>query len=93
MPIPQTNVVGVFENTLRADRAVTELRRAGFDNDNASIAVRLESAPAVTDGADPGADRALPSRVVVSVQAEERHGEVADILTAQGAQSTQWVAR
>jgi hypothetical protein len=38
--VPQTTVVGIFEDRHLADAAITELRRAGFDDSQIGVAAR-----------------------------------------------------
>jgi len=46
MMAQQSTVVGVFDDRLQADRAVDELRRAGFRDDQIGVAMRYDSGTA-----------------------------------------------
>jgi len=53
MQAPQrTTVVGVFEDRARADQAVSELRRAGFREDQIGVAMRHDEATTVAAGTE-----------------------------------------
>ena len=56
MMVQQSTIVGVFDDRLQADRAVDELRRAGFRDDQIGVAMRHDvgsvAADAVTDATD-----------------------------------------
>ena len=58
MMAPQSTVVGVFDDRMQADRAVDELRRAGFRDEQIGVAMRYDSGSATMgDAADAaGAD-------------------------------------
>ena len=47
----QSTVVGVFDDRLQADRAIDELRRAGFRDDQIGVAMRYDAEDAATGGA------------------------------------------
>src|SRR5262249_37651106 len=47
----QSTVVGVFDDRLQADRAIDELRRAGFRDDQIGVAMRCDAEDAATGGA------------------------------------------
>jgi hypothetical protein len=81
MTTPQVNTVGVFAGRTQADRSVTELRQAGFHEDQIAVAVPRGDGPGAATG------------IVVTVQADHRHDEAVTILQYNGAQSTQRVAR
>jgi hypothetical protein len=51
MMIQHSTVVGVFEDRLQADRAVDELRRAGFRDDQIGVAMRHDAVE-MTDAVD-----------------------------------------
>lgn len=46
MMAPQSTVVGVFDDRMEADRAVDELRRTGFRDDQIGVAMRYDSGSA-----------------------------------------------
>jgi hypothetical protein len=55
MRAQQSTVVGVFDDRLQADRAVDELRRAGFRDDQIGVAMRYDTGDVVTgDAIDAG---------------------------------------
>ena len=43
MMAQQSTIVGVFDDRLQADRAVDELRRAGFRDDQIGVAMRHDA--------------------------------------------------
>ena len=43
MMAQQSTIVGVFDDRLQADRAVDELRRAGFRDDQIGVAMRYDA--------------------------------------------------
>jgi hypothetical protein len=51
MMVQHSTVVGVFEDRLQADRAVDELRRAGFRDDQIGVAMRHDAVE-MTDAVD-----------------------------------------
>ncbi len=53
----QPTVVGVFEDRLQADRAIDELRRAGFSDDQIGVAMRYEATSGVMGGEDLDVDQ------------------------------------
>lgn len=53
----QSTVVGVFDDRLQADRAIDELRRAGFSDDQIGVAMRYEATNAAMGGEDLDGDR------------------------------------
>lgn len=93
MTTPQTNVVGVFEDTERADQAVAALRQAGFGEDQLVTTTREEAGDVATAAEGRPREVEAPGRIVVTVQADQRHAEVASVLHRHGARDTQWVAR
>jgi hypothetical protein len=53
MMAQQSTIVGVFEDRLQADRAIDELRRAGFRDDQIGVAMRYDEGSATMgDAAD-----------------------------------------
>jgi len=56
MMAQQSTVVGVFDDRIQADRAVDELRRAGFRDDQIGVAMRYDSATATMGDAADAAD-------------------------------------
>src|ERR671936_1311148 len=61
----RSTVVGVFETTDRADRAVQELRRAGFRDDQIGYAVRGAEGQTDTAGAGSKAGEGLAAGAVI----------------------------
>ena len=43
MMAQQSTIVGVFDDRLQADRAIDELRRAGFRDDQIGVAMRYDT--------------------------------------------------
>src|SRR6185437_8752190 len=56
MRAQQSTIVGVFDDRLQADRAVDELRRAGFRDDQIGVAMRYDAGDATTAGTTDAAD-------------------------------------
>jgi hypothetical protein len=56
MRAQQSTIVGVFDDRLQADRAVDELRRAGFRDDQVGVAMRYDAGDATTAGTTDAAD-------------------------------------
>jgi hypothetical protein len=52
MMAQQSTVVGVFDDRQQADRAIDELRRAGFRDDQIGVAMRYDSEAAAMSDAD-----------------------------------------
>ena len=61
MMAQQSTIVGVFDDRLQADRAVDELRRAGFRDDQIGVAMRHDAESVVTD-ADADGSRSRDGR-------------------------------
>jgi hypothetical protein len=51
MMAQKSTIVGVFDDRMQADRAVDELRRAGFRDDQIGVAMRYDSGSDVAGGA------------------------------------------
>ena len=66
MMAQQSTVVGVFDDRQQADRAVDELRRAGFRDDQIGVAMRYDAGDSglvnATDAADATVDETTPGR-------------------------------
>jgi hypothetical protein len=78
MRAQQSTIVGVFDDRLQADRAVDELRRAGFRDDQIGVAMRYDAGAAATAGA---------TDVVDATGAGETHagtGAITGVLTGLG---------
>jgi hypothetical protein len=56
MRAQQSTFVGVFDDRLQADRAVDELRRAGFRDDQIGVAMRYDAGDATIGGTADAAD-------------------------------------
>ena len=57
MQAQQSTVVGVFDDRQQADRAIDELRRAGFSDSQIGVAMRYDDAGSTMgDAADAGVD-------------------------------------
>jgi hypothetical protein len=52
MRAQQSTIVGVFDDRLQADRAVDELRRAGFRDDQVGVAMRYDAGSAADEAVD-----------------------------------------
>ncbi len=52
MRAQQSTIVGVFDDRLQADRAVDELRRAGFRDDQIGVALRYDAGSATAETVD-----------------------------------------
>lgn len=50
MMAQKSTIVGVFDDRLEADRAVDELRRSGFQDDQIGVAMRHDAGTVTTDG-------------------------------------------
>ncbi len=74
----QSTIVGVFDDRLQADRAVDELRRAGFRDDQIGVAMRYDAGDAAIGGTAATAD---------ATDADETHvgsGAITGVLTGLG---------
>jgi hypothetical protein len=74
MMAQRTTVVGVFDDRLQADRAVDELRRAGFRDDQIGVAMRYDAA----------GDMAGDATIVDSTAADETRAGTGAIAGALG---------
>jgi hypothetical protein len=77
MMAQKTTIVGVFDDRMRADRAVDELRRAGFRDDQIGVAMRY----------DAGDDMAGDATAAITTDADESKagtGAIAGILGGLG---------
>jgi hypothetical protein len=78
MRAQQSTIVGVFDDRLQADRAVDELRRAGFRDDQIGVAMRYDAGDAATAGTTNAAD---------ATDADDTHagtGAITGVLTGLG---------
>ena len=69
MMVHQSTVVVVFDDRLQADRAIDELRRAGFRDDQIGVAMRYDAEDAATGGATATEDTHAGTGAVTGVVA------------------------
>ncbi len=67
MMAQKSTIVGVFDDRLQADRAVDDLRRAGFRDDQIGVAMRHDSGGGTSDAGDAADDTEAGSGAVTGV--------------------------
>lgn len=79
MSIERSTVTGIFPELAQAERAVAELKSAGFGDDQVGIAGRDDVAEGLGVG-EAKKEAGIPDFIVVTVEAEERMQEAYAIL-------------
>jgi hypothetical protein len=77
MRAQQSTVVGVFDDRLQADRAVDELRRAGFRDDQIGVALRYDTGNVITGDV-------TDTEATITDETKAGTGAIAGVLTGLG---------
>jgi len=84
-----TTVIGTFEDRDALERALEELRKAGFRDDQSGVAMRGLT-EATGKGSEQFEDIDWATQSILTVRVEGRHQEAEEILRRNGATGISW---